>query len=118
MRVEGDDGVPNDDISMRRWGLEEELVGEGDGEAGAVDAEESGGDKGVTEDGGLGGVGVEEGGKEGEVEDGARLEGEGKEVGVEGEEESMEASTAWKRSECAKKLKVYERESNSERQNN
>ena len=83
MRVEGDDGVPNDDISMRRWGLEEELVGEGDGEAGAVDAEESGGDKGVTEDGGLGGVGVEEGGKEGEVEDGARLEGEGEEVRVE-----------------------------------
>ena len=29
VRVEGDGGVPNDDISVRRWDLEEELVGEG-----------------------------------------------------------------------------------------
>ena len=36
------------------------------------------------------------------VEGGARLEGEG-------EEESMEASRAQRRSECAKKLRVYER---------
>lgn len=30
MRVEGDDGIPDDDISVRRWGLDEELVGEGE----------------------------------------------------------------------------------------
>ena len=55
--MEGDDGVPNDDILVPRWGLEEELVGEGE-------AEERGGDEGVMKEGGLGGVGVEQGSKE------------------------------------------------------
>ena len=102
VRVEGDGGVPNDDISVRRWDLEEELVGEGEGEAGAVESEEGRGDEGVTKEGGLGGMGVERGGEEGEVEGGAGLEGEG-------EEESMESSRARRRLEYTKKLKVYER---------
>ena len=36
--VEGDDGVPNDDVSVRQWGLEEESVGEREGEASVVEA--------------------------------------------------------------------------------
>ena len=63
------------------------MLGEGEGEEGAVEAKEGRGDEGVTKEGGLGGMGVERGGEEGEVEGGAGLEGEG-------EEESMEASRA------------------------
>ena len=61
VRVEGDDGVLNDGVSVRRWGLEEELVGEGEGKSGAGEPEEGGGDEGVVEEGGLGGMGVEGG---------------------------------------------------------
>ena len=59
--VEGDYGVPNDDVSVPRWGLEEELVGEGEREVGVIEVEEGGGDEGVMKEGGLGGVGVEQG---------------------------------------------------------
>ena len=38
MCVKGDDGVPNDDVSVRQWGLEEESVGEREGEASVVEA--------------------------------------------------------------------------------
>lgn len=80
-------GVLDDDISVMQRGLEEELVGHGEGEVSAIEAEEDGGDKGVAEEGGLGGMGVEGGGKEGEVEDSAGLvEGKGEEVRIEGEE--------------------------------
>ena len=65
VRVEGDDGVSNDSVSVRRWGLEEELVGEGEEEAGVVEPEEGKGDEGVTKEGGLGGMDVEGGGEEG-----------------------------------------------------
>ena len=75
--MDGDDGVPNDDVSMPRWGLEEELVGEGEREVGVIEVEEGGGDEGVMKEGGLGGVGVEQGGEE---------------VRVEREEECMDAS--------------------------
>ena len=51
VRVEGDNGVPNDGVSVRRWGLEEELVGKGEEEPGVVEPVEGGGDKGVTEEG-------------------------------------------------------------------
>ena len=61
VRVEGDNGVPNDGVSVRRWGLEEELVGEGEGEPGVVELEEGEGDERVREEGGLGGMGVEGG---------------------------------------------------------
>ena len=61
-------GVLDDDISVMQRGLEEELVGHGEGEVSAIEAEEDGGDKGVAEEGGLGGMGVEGGGEEGEVE--------------------------------------------------
>ena len=53
--MDGDDGVPNDDVSMPRWGLEEELVGEEEGKAGVVQAEEGGGDEGIMKEGDLGG---------------------------------------------------------------
>ena len=66
-------GVLDDDISVMQRGLEEELVGHGEGEVSAIEAEEDGGDKGVAEEGGLGGMGVEGGGEEGEVEDSAGL---------------------------------------------
>ena len=65
VRVEGDDGVSNDSVSVRRWGLEEELVGEGEEEAGVVEPEEGRGDEGVTKEGGLGGMDVEGVGEEG-----------------------------------------------------
>ena len=61
VRVEGDNGVPNDGVSVRRWGLEEELVGDGEGEPGVVELEEGEGDERVREEGGLGGMGVEGG---------------------------------------------------------
>ena len=44
------------------------MLGEGEGEEGAVEAKEGRGDEGVTKEGGLGGVGLEGGGEEGEVE--------------------------------------------------
>ena len=46
-------GVLDDDISVMQRGLEEELVGHGEGEVSAIEAEEDGGDKGVAEEGGL-----------------------------------------------------------------
>jgi len=49
--VEGDDGVSNNGVLVRRWGLEEELVGKGEEEPGVVEPVEGGGDKGVTEEG-------------------------------------------------------------------
>ena len=58
-------GVLDDDISVMQRGLEEELVGHGEGEVSAIEAEEDGGDKGVAEEGGLGGMGVEGGDAEG-----------------------------------------------------
>jgi len=61
VHVEGDDGVLNDGVSVRRWGLEEELVGEGEGESGAGEPEEGRGDEEVVEEGGHGGMGVEGG---------------------------------------------------------
>lgn len=85
--VEGDDGVPDDDVSVWVGYLEEEVMGEWEGEAGAVEVEKGGGDEGVGEERGLGGVGMEGGGEEGKVEGGAGLEGEGEEMGVHGEEE-------------------------------
>ena len=41
--------------------MEEELVGEGEGEPGVVELEEGEGDERVREEGGLGGMGVEGG---------------------------------------------------------
>lgn len=81
--VEGDEGVPNDGVSVR--GFVEQVACGGEGEEGAVEVEKGTGDEGVVgEVRGFEGVGVDGGAEDGAVGGGAGFEGKGEDVGVKG----------------------------------